>query len=478
MGNSGDKETRDEQEWESLHVEYLKALMARIPGAFHVEKKFLLYRLLWQHTFWFVRLRWLVPPFMVLGVGIGLVLKIEFNWRGILGVAAMVLGYNGVFLLFRRWLINSSKKQIRGFTSIQAAFDYVAMFFLTHYTGGISSPLLMFFIFHIILSSILLKKGFAWVLAAMAAVGMSMMAFLEYFALIPRNGVYFRGMAFWPPPHSLTHTLILIIFFTAGVFITAFLTTSIMEVLKEKVVNLSRSHEMIEAINQLRDRLMAKVAHNLKEPLTATTSILAVLSREYMGELNDQQKDYVSRIDVRLKAMISMISELLTLTRTRTGTHTLKREPVDLSQMVLRVYRFYSERARAKGLELLLDVPDSPVIVEGDSDILEEMVENLVSNAIRYTETGNVVLRLSTHSLSQAVIQVKDSGIGIPKKDLPLLFVDFFRAQNAKKMHADGTGLGLALVKQTVEHHGGSIDVRSEEGEGSVFTVKLPLKNS
>jgi len=470
-------ESQVEKEWESLHVEYLKALMAQIPGAFHVEKKFLLYRLLRQHTFWIVRLRWLVPPFMILGVGLGLLLEFDFYWQGILGVAGMVLSYNGVFLLLRRWLLKPSKRKIRGFTYIQAALDYMAMFFLTHYTGGITSPLLVFFIFHIILTSILLKKGFAWVLATMASVGMSIMAFLEYFGLIPQNAVYFRGMELWSPPQSFIHTFIFIIFFTAGVFITAFLTTSIMEVLREKVINLSKSHEMIEAINELRDRFMMKVAHNLKEPLAATTSILEVLSREYMGKLNDRQKEYVNRIDVRLKTMISMINELLTLARTRTGTQTLKFEPVDLCELVQRVFRFYAERAKSKGLEYLLDVPGNIVLVEGDKDMLEEMVENLVSNAIKYTEIGIVDVKLNARSFSQAVLQVKDSGIGIPKKDLSLLFTDFFRAQNAKKMHAYGTGLGLALVKQCVEQHGGSIDVKSEEGEGSIFTVKLPIKS-
>jgi signal transduction histidine kinase len=477
MENNEDKKTRDENEWGAFHVEYLKALMAQIPGAFHVEKKFLLYRLLQQRTYWFVRLRWLVPPLMVLGVGVGLLLKFNFYWQGILGVAGAVLVYNLVFFLLRHWIMKTSKKKLRGFTTIQAGFDYVAMFFLTHYTGGISSPLLIFFIFHIILSSILLKKGFAWILATMAAMGMSMVAFLEYFGLIAQRGGYFRGMELWSAPRSFNHTLIFVLFFIAGVYITAFLTTSVMEVLKEKVINLSRSHEVIEAINELRDRFTMKVAHNLKEPLAATISILNVLSREYTGGLNDKQKDYVSRIDVRLRTMISMINELLTLAQTRSGTKTPKREPIDLCRLVLKVHQFYSERAKAQGLEFPLDIPDAPVMVEGDKDMLEEMIENLVSNAIRYTEIGIVDVKLNARSLKEAIIQVKDSGIGIPKKNLELLFTDFFRADNAKKMQPYGTGLGLALVKQTVEQHGGSIDVRSEEGEGSIFTVNLPLKS-
>jgi len=275
-------------------------------------------------------------------------------------------------------------------------------------------------------------------------------------------------------PSAPMHVAVLLLFFVAAVYITAYLSTSIMEVFRARVVDLSKSHEAIEELNQLRDRYLLQVAHNLKEPLATSIDMMNVLNRGYMGDLNPKQKEYVERMDSRLKMMISMIQELLTLSRTREDIRRLKIEPVDIKAVCEHLGLIYMEKARNKGLAFLLELPEESVSVNVDKSMIEQMIENLISNAVKYTETGNVEVKLR-HSIGGGVVlQVKDSGIGIPEEDMKHLFTDFFRAGNARQVSAFGTGLGLSLVKQTVEQHGGKIEVFSEIGKGSLFTVKLP----
>ncbi|MCU0287185.1 MAG: ATP-binding protein [Acidobacteria bacterium] len=439
-----------------------------------VEKKFLLLNLLRQRALWLIRIRWFVPPCMALGAAIALWLGFELYWQGILGVAGFILFYNILFFVLYRWIIKENREKLRTFTSFLEAFDYVAMYFLIHYTGGISSPIVLFFIFPIILAAILLKREAAWGFANMAVIGMIGIALLEFYKVIPWHGIYYRGEAYGLLPNAPMNIIISILFFAAGVYITAFLSTSIMEVLKERVIDLSKSHEEIEAVNQLKDRFILRVAHNLKAPLATTIDMLDILDREYMGELNSKQKEYIERIDGRLKTMIAMLQDLLALTRSREETRNPQKELVDLLDIHQCICRVYADKARTKGLDFQVDLPQEPVLIDGDKDMLEQMVENLISNAVKYTEKGNVEIKLRHRTDGWIIIQVKDTGIGIPKDDMGYLFSDFFRAKNAKKIQAFGTGLGLALIKQAAEQHKGNVEIHSKEGEGTVFTVKLP----
>ncbi len=442
-----------------------------------VEKKHLLYNLLKQRTLWLIRLRWFVPPGLLAAIWVAHWIGFDFYRQGVLNVAIFIFVYNSILHLIYLWLIKDPRRNVPLFTSFQGGLDYLALFLLIHYTGGISSPVVMFFIFPVLLASILLKRRATWVFANLAVIGMCGIALLEFFSVIPSYGIFLMGERYGLEPGASMHIGILILFLAAAVYITAFLSSSIMEVLKQRVIDLSISHEEMETLNQLRDRFMLQVAHNLKEPLSATVDMLDVLNREYVGTLNEKQRDYVERIDGRLKTMISMIRDLLILARTREETRKLRLETVDLKEIVTRIGKLYSEKAQRKGIDFHLEMEDHQILTEGDKDMLEQMVENLLSNAIKYTEKGSVEVKLVARSDGWVIFQVKDSGIGIPPEDIQNLFTDFFRARNARKLQALGTGLGLSLIKQTAEQHKGTVEVHSEEGRGSLFTVRLPYNH-
>jgi signal transduction histidine kinase len=237
----------------------------------------------------------------------------------------------------------------------------------------------------------------------------------------------------------------------------------------------ARAYENVEKLMRERTRFMARVAHNLRAPLDAAISILNVVRDGYLGGLKDQQSEYLRRVDRRARSMRSIINELMVLTRSRSGKQKTEKKPVDLKLLAGRLQRSFQENAIRRGIDYHVTVFDELPPVMGDLELIEQMLENLVSNAIKYTQQGSVRVGFGQEADGRVHIEVRDTGIGILKKDLPNLFSDFFRAENAKAVEEIGTGLGLAIVRETIDKHGGTIKVESEEGQGTTFTVTLPI---
>lgn len=236
----------------------------------------------------------------------------------------------------------------------------------------------------------------------------------------------------------------------------------------------ARAYEEIENLVKERAWFTMRVAHNLRAPLAAMQSILDVVRGGYLGELNDRQSEYLRRLHRRVNTMLAMISELMALAKSRSERIRVAEEPVDLSVVAGRVDRTFRDEAVQKGIEFKVTVPEGLPAIRGDLVMIEQMLENLVSNAIKYTPKGGKVCVTFSAGAGNVRIEVGDTGIGIPKADLPNLFQEFYRAENAKAIEAHGTGLGLPIVKEIVDKHGGRIVVQSEEGLGTIFVVFLP----
>lgn len=147
--------------------------------------------------------------------------------------------------------------------------------------------------------------------------------------------------------------------------------------------------------------------------------------------------------------------------------------PVGLGSMGRRIVETYRTQAEKKGVDFSVDIPDDLPTLVGDEGMIEELIENLVSNAVKYTEApGQVLVRFSKADDGEIHIEVKDTGIGIPAEDQERLFTEFHRGRNVRERI--GTGLGLALVKEVVDRHGGRITIESKEGKGTAVRVHLP----
>ena len=237
----------------------------------------------------------------------------------------------------------------------------------------------------------------------------------------------------------------------------------------------AQAYQMLEDLDKSKSQFVRIVTHELRSPVQVSSSLLNVLDAGYVGELSEQQSDLVARARRRMEYLQTLIDDLLDLAAGRADVlATTERSMVSLTEVLLEVTSRYAAVAEEKGLSLQLTCPEEPLNVWGDKSELDRMLNNLVSNAVKYTQEGEVHIQ-AEHANGFAHIIVSDTGIGIPEDALPNLFQEFFRAKNAQAVKESGTGLGLSIVKDLVTRYGGEIEVQSEEGQGTTFTIDLPL---
>ena len=603
---------------------------------------------LWgRRGFWQIRLRWAVAPVMIAGLALGHRAGFELPVVPILLIALASPLYNAVFAwIFGRFgeRLDADPALDRAVVIVEVLLDYLAMLLLLHFTGGASSPLAFFLLFHVIIGAVQFASGTAYLFAAMAAGGLWGMHLVHVTSWLPSYGLVFRGQ----PLHLLdrpAHTVVFLLFFTATLFLTALMVSRIMEQLHRHVDELgrltgeltrlnarlqslytmvcaigterhlapvlatvtrelagtmevpavavkllsedgealryvaahglpddfvertvlrvaqspldrralegetlvqgrigaetgvpihaelfalgirssvqvplavegrvigllaigadteerfgerdaeflrlaaeivalaiedARANEAIENLMAERTQFMLKVAHNLRAPLSAGLSMLELVRGGDLGAVTPAQAKHLKRVDDRLRALDRAIGQLLTIARARDLSREIPDVVVDVDDLARHTRRTFQDEARLRGLAFTVAVEPNLPEVDSGVGLLEELLENLVSNAIRYTpQGGEVAVRFAAGEPGEVRITVRDTGIGIPAAEQGKLFSEFFRASNAKKHSPAGTGLGLALVKQTVERHHGRIRLESEEGRGTTVTVEIPVR--
>ncbi len=235
-------------------------------------------------------------------------------------------------------------------------------------------------------------------------------------------------------------------------------------------------HQMLEQNEQLREGerhkrdLISMVSHELRTPLAAVLGFTALLlERDFP---RDEQRRYLEIIDTQARRLAGLAGDFLDVQLLAGGDLTLVRTPFDLVELVReQVQLFFLEPASHR---LVLDVPGEALVVDGDRDRLSQVVGNLLSNAIKYSPPDGEV-RVSVGSEDRnAVVSVSDDGIGISRQDAPRIFEKFFRAADAAAT-VGGTGLGLAVARDIVVSHEGTLEVESVPGRGSTFVLRLPL---
>ncbi|HEU4325914.1 MAG TPA: HAMP domain-containing sensor histidine kinase [Roseiflexaceae bacterium] len=231
----------------------------------------------------------------------------------------------------------------------------------------------------------------------------------------------------------------------------------------------------VSASVRLREEFLATAAHELRTPLTALLGHAQLLRRRITRASADERDLRALHVIVdQASRLNNMVAALLDLTRLNAGQLTIAFEPLDLAALVRGALDTVVPATRRHALHL--DLPDEPPTVVGDAARLTQLIQHLVGNAIKYSPAGgNVAVRLESAD-GWAILSVADQGIGIPADALPLLFRRFYRAPNAQQI--SGLGIGLHLIQEIVTLHGGEIAVDSREGQGSTFTVRLPMADS
>lgn len=231
----------------------------------------------------------------------------------------------------------------------------------------------------------------------------------------------------------------------------------------------------LKSLDETKDEFISMASHQLRTPLTSVKGYVSMVLEGDAGNLNDQQKKLLSQAFTSAQHMNYLISDLLNVSRLRTGKFVIETKPTFLPDVIEGEISQLYEIARAKGVELRFDKPADFPTVELDETKVRQIIMNFTDNAVHYTPAGGKV-RVELEAKPRSIeFRVIDTGLGVPRRDQHKLFGKFFRAENAKRARPDGTGLGLFMAKKVIVAQGGSIIFKSVEGKGSTFGFTFPL---
>jgi signal transduction histidine kinase len=251
------------------------------------------------------------------------------------------------------------------------------------------------------------------------------------------------------------------------------LHTSVRETARE----LETANQHLKELDEAKDEFISMASHQLRTPLTTIKGYLSMLLEGDAGKLNKSQRQFVDQAFVGSQRMVYLISDMLNVSRISTGKLTIDKKELDLVDLLQSEIYQLRQQAETREVTLTFHPPeDSHIQFRGDEGKIRQVIMNFVDNAIYYAPKGNVDVYLEKTD-GDVEVRVVDDGIGVAEEAQKQLFTKFFRAENARQVRPDGTGLGLYMAKQVIEAQGGEILFESTEGAGSMFGFRFPLEN-
>jgi len=441
-----------------------------------------------ERTDWLIHSRWL----MAVG-GLFIVLAANYLLPDILPMPALLAtvgGFaasNALFGLYSRRLraAGASPERYVGFTHVQLILDILWLTVFLHYLGGLETPFFFFYLVYVVVASILLSQTASFVYAGLASLFFLALLVAEWLGLIPHHNLSgFRlPVRFKEPIHVFTVSFTL--FITA--FLTAYFASSIVAALREREkelteANLScevRAGELaklnarLEQLEKARAQFIRLVTHELRAPVAAIQSYLRLILDGYVPK--EKQNEIIAKSERRALEQLALISDLLDLAHLQERQRQKQDlESVDVADVLNSVTDLMQARAEEKDLLFTVQIEPNLPPVQANPDHIKQLWTNLISNAIKYTESGGIVVVTLSQNPNYVVGAVRDTGIGMTPEQLTHIFEEFYRTEEAKAMERQGTGLGLSIAKRIVESYGGRMWVESEKGKGSKFSFAFP----
>jgi signal transduction histidine kinase len=241
-------------------------------------------------------------------------------------------------------------------------------------------------------------------------------------------------------------------------------------------IKLRQQNKKLVVADELKDDFLSIASHQMRTPISTINGYASILNSGDAGKLSGDQQKFAKIIESSTKRLSYLINDFLTVSRLKSGKFDIEKNETDLKSMLKSEAASLEDQFKSKDVKLWVNIDAHIPKTNVDEQKLRQVMMNLIDNALHYTEKdGKVEVTLKQDGRS-VVFEVKDNGIGVPKESQAELFSKMFRADNAKKMRPDGTGLGLYLAKKVVVAHNGHIIFKSKEGEGSTFGFKIPIK--
>ncbi len=258
-----------------------------------------------------------------------------------------------------------------------------------------------------------------------------------------------------------------------------YLANSISKVLYEREKQLFEAYKELEEAERRKSKYVMTVVHDLKTPVSAALTWVDLIANKSIGEIPEYLLEPINRIKNRLRNALDLISGILEITQVRLSSE-INKENVDINKLIQELYDKHRILILSKNLEYRVKSNSENIVISTDEKLLNLALSNIISNAIKYTEPNGVIEVKVTETDKVVEISIADNGIGIPEDDLPKIFQEFYRSSISRAKNIEGTGLGMALVKEIITRLGGEISIyspsylASENRRGTQVLIKLP----
>ena len=367
---------------------------------------------------------------------------------------------------------SASYLRLQRFANVQIVVDFFILSYLIHFSGGIENPFVYFYIFHVVIASILLSNLASFVQATCAILLLGGVLFSEQAGVLP----HYSLTGFTPFSFSavnFNYLVIILLVFSVTMYLAVFFSTSIVNRLRIHELELESLTANLKRQDQLKSQYVLTVSHMLDTSLSTIQNCHQVVLNNLAGRITDKTREMISRAQVRAIHLVQFVRELLILSRIR-ASEIIKKKSTSLHDIFISVTEQQKYYAHKKGIELDCTGLQNAK-VQANPEALGEALISLLDNALRYTpQGGKVIARCRINEEDNICrVSVSDTGIGISQMDLPHVFEDFYRARNAQVLEKDGTGLGLAIVREIIVRHGGDVWIDSEVGKGTTVYFTL-----
>lgn len=440
-----------------------------------------------RRNLWFIRLRYffalLILIFLIAGETL-LAFNLEHSQKvAIFSTFLMILSYNIILQIVRpKVSCIPGKFNCLHLSLVQMILDLIALFVIIGYTGTMESPIYPFFIFQMIVGSLILPGYVIYTICGLVTVTYSILVVLQFNGLIPSHNI--PGLFIHPHVVSSGYVVLFITVFASMMIISVLIANRIARSLYKREQELRENMEKLKEAEFAKQKYIMGVVHEIKTPITAVQSIVDLILQKYLGPISDPVEEKLLRARKRSEESIELINNILRISKLRLLNVT-SQEPINILEILINMIDKYTERARSKGINLsILEKKGYQGDIIGDRVLIELALSNLICNAIKYNNRDGVVVVNVERDGERVFIEISDDGIGIPQHEQSRIFEQFFRGTGTKNCEYEGSGMGLSLVYEITQRLGIEIKVESPgrisrtDRPGTTFLVYFELPNS
>jgi signal transduction histidine kinase len=403
---------------------------------------------------WFIRLRWLAVAGILFAAGVVASLRLPVPWTHLLGLAGLLGALNAVYAA-----LSHGRMSPLPFTWLQIVMDLTVLTLALHVSGGIENPFAFFYVFHVIIASILLPARVSYLVAALATLFFLAMAIGEHLRILPHAEL---GFVRWENPRYLIAASFVL---ASTLFSSSYLASTIMEGLRRKDEEMRRFNERLLQTEKLAaiGQLAAGVAHELNTPLASISGYAEELGEIAQGA-GEKVVQYTGVIRSQTDRCKAITQSLLNFAR----KSDIRVQAVDVNAVLREAIDYLRFKKRTTQIQIETDLAEVPKVQADSVQLLQVFLSVLVNAADAIAGGGRITVR--SRAEKEVLVTISDTGCGIPEENLKKVFEPFFTT----KEPGEGTGLGLSLSYGIVKQMGGSIDLKSKVGEGTDVTIALP----